>query len=306
MPINFTYLRAFHAVAAEGGFSKAARALRVAQPTLSQQVNALETGYDAELFERRGRGVQLTTFGQELFDITNRLFACASEAEEILAGAHDLTGGHLLLGASGSHQIVPLMTAFKARFPEPRVSLFVRNGDDLIDALHNRHIDIAVHSDPPREPGLGRTLIKVDSVVVLVPVGHPFASRTSVSLKEAVSEPLILREEGTHIRKLVGEALRRKDLVPEQLMDVGDWESIRELVTEGHGISIMSEADAGRDDRVVAIPLRDPRLEVSEYLVYFKERRRLKVVRAFLEMAENAVADPSPSWLDTRRTEEDS
>ncbi len=71
--MNHAQLRAFHAVAGEGGFTRAAAALGVTQPTLSGQVAELEAAYGVRLFERRGRGIELTDLGAGLFDVTRRL-----------------------------------------------------------------------------------------------------------------------------------------------------------------------------------------------------------------------------------------
>jgi len=75
----YTSLRSFHAVASHGGFSSAARALNISQPTLSTQVKALEMQYNIELFSRSGRKVMLTPAGVELYKATVRLHQ--SEAE---------------------------------------------------------------------------------------------------------------------------------------------------------------------------------------------------------------------------------
>jgi len=67
-------LRAFNAVAAHGGFTAAAQALGIGQPTLSTQVGALERYFGVELLHRRGRSVALSELGAALFKITQRLF----------------------------------------------------------------------------------------------------------------------------------------------------------------------------------------------------------------------------------------
>ena len=82
--MNLTQLRAFHVVAQERSFTKAAGAAHVSQPTLSGQVKALEETYRVRLFERRGRGVQLTELGQNLHALTQRLFTIEGEAQALL------------------------------------------------------------------------------------------------------------------------------------------------------------------------------------------------------------------------------
>jgi len=70
MSINHAQLRAFHAVASEGSFTRAAAALRVTQPTISAEVKELEDAYAVKLFERIGRGVEITELGKALHEIT--------------------------------------------------------------------------------------------------------------------------------------------------------------------------------------------------------------------------------------------
>ena len=101
MSISTAHLRAFHGVAREGGYSKAARVLNVSQPTLSLRIKALEEGYGVNLFERLGRGVRLTAFGGDLLQATTRLFASMDEVEDVLVGARDLKTGNLNLGVQG-------------------------------------------------------------------------------------------------------------------------------------------------------------------------------------------------------------
>ncbi len=98
MPMNHTQLRAFHAVAEAGGFTRAAERIHVTQPTLSGQVAALEVRYGVKLFERRGRGIELTDLGAGLHEVTRRLFAQEAEAEQLLDSAQGLTRGLLRVG----------------------------------------------------------------------------------------------------------------------------------------------------------------------------------------------------------------
>ncbi|MCH7779110.1 MAG: LysR family transcriptional regulator, partial [Gemmatimonadetes bacterium] len=82
--MNHTQLRSFHAVATEGGFTAASRVLNVGQPTITSQVKALERHFDVELFHRRGRRVELTEAGGNLFRIAQRIISLEAEAEDLL------------------------------------------------------------------------------------------------------------------------------------------------------------------------------------------------------------------------------
>jgi hypothetical protein len=87
MALNAAQLRAFNAVAAAGRFTTAARTLNVTQPTLSNQVAALETLYEVRLFDRTPRGASLTPIGERLFELTQRHFALAEQAQQLLTAS---------------------------------------------------------------------------------------------------------------------------------------------------------------------------------------------------------------------------
>jgi len=291
MAISVAHLRAFHGVAMEGGFSKAARALSISQSTLSLHVSALEEGYGVQLFERRGRKVTLTNFDEDLLPITGRLFECMDEAEDLLTGSIDLKGGYLLLGATGPHQIVRFITAFKQQFPGPKLSLSIGNGDNLLNALKERHIDVAVHSSPPRGSGFGVVPLSIDPVVACFGLDHPLAKKKSVTLKELAGETLIVREKGTYTRDLIENALAKAGLPFDDILETDEWDSVRELVGAGLGVSLMSLPDSGRDNQIARKPLKEPALEITEYLIFDPERRRVKTVRAFLDLAEKITGE---------------
>ncbi|HEY4164795.1 MAG TPA: LysR family transcriptional regulator, partial [Dongiaceae bacterium] len=103
MSISQSQLRAFHAVATEGSFTKAAANLNVTQPTLSGQVRALEERYGVHLFDRRRRKIEVTDIGRQLLEITWRLFNLEIEAEQVLTAAKGLKRGHLRIGADAPY-----------------------------------------------------------------------------------------------------------------------------------------------------------------------------------------------------------
>jgi len=83
--MRYAQLRAFHNVAIHGGFSRAAEALRLSQPAISDQVRRLEEEYDILLFDRSKRKVTITVKGAELLSITRKMFDQEQQAREFLS-----------------------------------------------------------------------------------------------------------------------------------------------------------------------------------------------------------------------------
>src|ERR1700744_643473 len=99
MAVNHQHLRAFHAVATDGSVSRAARRLNVAQPTLSQQLKALEERHQTPLFEGRKPPLRLTAAGRQLFTLTQKLFATSDDIDDLLGDGNDLTLGAVRMGS---------------------------------------------------------------------------------------------------------------------------------------------------------------------------------------------------------------
>ncbi|NYZ17621.1 LysR family transcriptional regulator [Azospirillum sp. RWY-5-1] len=288
--INHAQLRAFHAVATEGGFTKAARLLNVTQPTLSQEVKALEEAYGVLLFDRTRRSVALTELGRTLFAVTRRLFAAEQEALELLAGVRHLEGGTLAVGADGPFHAVPLLADFTRRHPGPTVTLSVGNSRTLLQGLLDTRIDVAVLADVPGDSRLYVVPLRRDPVMALLPRGHRLARHRAVTLAELAAERLVLREPGSMTRRLVERAFAAADLAPATPLEIESREAVVEAVAAGLGIGFVSAAEFAQDPRLALLPFAGVVVEMDEYVVCLRERRRLAVVRAFLEVArERAV-----------------
>ena len=107
-------LKAFHAVAVHGGFSRAAEALGLTQPAVSDHVRKLEETYGVQLFTRAASGVALTEMGRKLFAIAERQFEAEAQAAELLARGRRLEEGQLTIGADAAVHILPALARFRA------------------------------------------------------------------------------------------------------------------------------------------------------------------------------------------------
>lgn len=283
--INFAQLRAFHAVAVEGGFTKAARVLNISQPTLSQEVKALEETHGVRLLDRSRRGVRPTAVGETLLAVTRRLFTAEQEALHLLAGAHHLEGGSLTLGADSPAHVMPLLAEFSRRHPGTKVAMSMGNSTDLLAGVNDSRLDVVVLADVPGDSRLHFMPLRRDPVCALVAVGHPFARRRAIRLTDLAGERLVLREPGSMTRRLVERALGEAEVEGGARMEIATREAVIEAVATGLGVGFVSLAEFPGDPRVALVHLVEPRIEMDEYVVCLRDRRRLGAVRAFLEVA---------------------
>jgi len=285
MSLNIIHLRAFYAVATEGGFSAAARAAHVSQPTLSSQVHALEERYGVRLFERAGRGITLTDTGARLLELARRLFGLEEQAEEVLAAAHGLNSGRLRVGADGPHHAIPLLARFTRRYPGIEVALEMGSADRMLRDLRASRIDVALVARTGADPRLHSLTYLTSPLVIFVPRDHAWARRASICLAEIRGERLIVREAASMTRQVFEAALAESAIEPAAVMCIESREAVREAVAAGLGIGVVAAAEFDPDRRVKALRIRDAQLSITEHLVCLEERRSLRVLAAFLAVA---------------------
>lgn len=278
-------LRAFHAVASYGGFSKAARKLNISQPAISDQVRKLEGWFNIRLFERKRRSVVPTELGERLFELTKRMFELEKEAVELLSESEALKTGSLRLAADAPLHSVNLIGAFREAYPGISITLSIGNADEVLSQLYEFNADIAVLAEVPHDEHLQTLPLRTDPLVAFVNASHPWANRKMISLKELCSEPLVMRERGSKTRMTLERELKALDLDYDIAIEADGRAAAREAVAAGIGVGVVSQAEFGFDTRLRSLALTDSTGTMTENLVCLKERAKLRAVAAFWDIA---------------------
>jgi aminoethylphosphonate catabolism LysR family transcriptional regulator len=287
-----TQLRAFHLVAEAGSFSAAARASGLSQPNLSGQVTALERTYGVRLFDRRGRLIMPTETGRQLHGVTTRLFALQDEAQALLAGERALTRGHLRIAADSAHHVVPIMAALRRRTGTLTFALSIDNSAVVLERLLGHEADVAVMARNVSDPRLFAVRLRTDRLVLFAPARHVFARRGRLPLAALAGQELVLRERGSITREVLEQAMAAAGIQPGAIVEVQTREGVREAVAAGFGIGAVFASELGDDRRFRSILVTDTDLDVAEYAVCLQERRRVALVRAFMDEATRLGAPP--------------
>jgi aminoethylphosphonate catabolism LysR family transcriptional regulator len=280
--MRYAQLRAFHAVAVNGGFSKAAERLSLTQPAISDHIRKLEEAYGSELFLRRRGGVELTPFARKLLAVTERMFEAETEALELLARAKGLEEGSLVIGADAATHVLPLIRRFRERYPKIAVRLVAGNSAQLLARLDRFEIDFAVIAETPPQQAYEARLLRDDAITAFTAATHPFARRAEISFAEFVGQPVILREEGSVTRTLLLAEAARRSLPIANVIEIESREAAREAVAGGMGVGIISTAEIVPDARLRTVRFSDWEASMSEWLVCLAARSDLHIIRAVL------------------------
>ena len=282
-------LRAFHAVAETGSVTEAARRLGLTQPAVTVQVRALERDRGVRLFERGPDGLTPTEAGTALHRITSRLQRLYQDAADALQGASDLTFGTLRIGADGPFAAIPILAGFADRYPGVRIEARMGNAPETLAALEDSRVDVAVLSlaTVPR-PDLHVHRLRDQGLRILMPRGHPWARRRSLSPADLDGALMVGREEGSATRRALDRACAAAAVRPVVRLSLGSREAVREAVAAGLGVAAVLDGEAGNDPRLADRPLACPS-DVKLVVACLTERRDHPPVQAFLALAESGA-----------------
>ena len=282
--MSYAQLKAFHAVAAAGGFSKAAERLNLTQPAISDHIRKLEEAYGAELFIRGRGGVALSDVARKLYAITERMFEAESEAVALLNRARRLEEGSLTMGADAAGHVLPLIRRFREKNPKVKVKVTAGNSTELLKKLDSFMIDFAVVGERPATSSYTSRLLREDGIVAFVAASHPLAAREEITLADFMRFPIVLREEGSTTRTLLTDEIARRGFSLGDPIEIESREASREAVAAGIGVGIISSAEIVPDPRLKTLRFSDWQPRMSEWLVCLTARLDLQIVRAVLAL----------------------
>lgn len=295
--LNHQHLRAFHAIAVEGSVSRAARRLNVAQPTLSQQIKALESRHKAALFERRRPPLILTPMGRELFALTQRMFATSDEIDELLNDGAAVNARAIRLGADSPIYAARLAQALLSSHPEARMEVRIDNGRETLRRLQDAVVDVAIVSDPAMDGQFFYEPLFADFLSVAVPASHPLADAPIFPLEALAHERLLIREAASKTRTAMETLLAAASVTPKQVLELHSREAIREAIALELGVSLFFSTECPPDRRLAFLrpDQQGERAQLTGYIVCRIERRRTAIMRSVLKAAESLKAlSPRP------------
>lgn len=259
-PFHADRLRAFVAVAKEGGFTRAARSIGRSQSSVSEAVSLLESELSETLLVRDGRSVRLTDAGHTLLGHAERIFDELEQARANLAALRDLSTGRLVLGTTDTFALYLLpdvFAAFRSRYPGVEMRLINRPSPSLAEQVAERELDLAVASLPlpPGRRGGGARLadrVRITRLtrqrdVFICSPAHPLSGRRRIELGSLDDVPLVLLDRSTSTRALLDARFEELDAHPRVVMEMNSVEVLKRLVELDFGASIVPEMSARRE-----------------------------------------------------------
>ncbi|GAA0722040.1 LysR family transcriptional regulator [Dactylosporangium roseum] len=246
----------FVTVAEEGGFTKAASRLHVAQPGVSAQVRRLERELGQALFDRSARTVRLTAAGEAVLPYARAALQAVDGMRQAVGELTGLTRGRVAIGTVTSHNVdlARILADFHARHPGVEVTLAEDSTDRLVEGLREGRHDVAVIAYGTLPEGLAAHVVTDEAIDAAVWPGHELAGRTEIPLGALRDRTLVCLPRGSGIRAILDEACAAAGFAPKVSFEAGVPSVLGDLAARRLGVAILPASIARR--RADLHPLR--------------------------------------------------
>ena len=274
--INWQYLKYFETVAHEEHMTRAANALNITQSALSKSIDNLEKDLGFPLFERQGRNIKLTKYGQ-IF--ANRVTKATREIEESVITIRNLLSpekgviSFSSIFSMGAEFMPHIIRQFSDLHPGIKLNYYQESTTNILDHLLLGKIEFGFSGEfnLTKYPMIEREPVQIEELVVIVPKNHPLADRKSISFEEIKDEIFVGYTENTGIIH----SLTRSLGVPLSAFNVkysaNEDNTVAGLVRAGLGIGFIADNPAIFVDGLNVLHIKEPRVTRTLYMCWKRD-----------------------------------
>ncbi|MDR2307615.1 MAG: transcriptional regulator CynR [Paucimonas sp.] len=286
----------FLAVAEHLSFTRAASALHVSQPALSQQVRQLEESLGTQLFDRSGRSTRLTDAGEVYLRHARAALQALQQGQRALHDVADLSEGLLRLAVTPTftaYLVGPLVEAFHRLYPGIRLHLRELPQEQMEALLLADELDVGIAFEQANAQDIEARPLLMETLALVVGDGHPLAGQTTIDARVLGKESLILLGSEFATREQIDRYCRQHAIQPRILMEANAISAVLEVVRRTSLSTLLPAAIAANADGLNALALEPWRLERTAALLQRRGGYQSAAARAFIEVA-NELARPTP------------
>ena len=290
-------LRYFCAVAKTGSFTRAAQREHLAQPSLSQQVKKLEDELGTRLFDRLGRTVRLTSFGEAFLPRAEAILQQLADAKQEIEEMSGAERGKLVVGSIPTvapYFLPGCLASFNRKFSQIRVTVVEEFTTDLLSRLEAGGIDLALLALPVLGGHFVSQEVLRERLYLVLPTEHRFAKQPIIRLKQVERDPFLLLKEGHCFRENTLSACGRARLEPNVVFESGQFTTILAMVAAGTGVSVVPEMAVEQRQGCRFVPLADEGAYRRVGVVQLKRHFRSRAHQAFLKHLQQTAVMKDP------------
>jgi LysR family cyn operon transcriptional activator len=282
------HIQYFLAVAQHHSFTKAAMALHVSQPALSQQVRQLEESLGAQLFDRSGRTTRLTDAGEVYLRYARRAAQELEEAKRAIHDVSDLSRGSLRVAVTPTfttYLVGPLVEAFHNRYGNITLNVREMSQERMEALLLADELDVGIAFEDVQAQDIEARPLLVETLALVVNRRHPLAQAASLGLEALSAESLVLLSGEFATREQIDRFCQQHGIHPQVRMEANTISAVTEIVRRTTLSTLLPATIALAHDDLVAIALDPVRLQRTAVLMQRKGAYQSAAARVFVELA---------------------
>ncbi|CAL8973577.1 HTH-type transcriptional regulator GltC [Rhodoplanes serenus] len=287
--LDLLSLRLFASVVEHRNIAQASRANNIAPSAVSKRISDIEARVGVSLLYRLREGVEPTPAGQALYRHVKRLAKIIEDLEAELSEFSQGAKGRARLWANTSAvtQFLPEdLAVYTSQFPEVKIDLREEVSRTVAEAVQDGSADLGVFSDYIGETGLETRIYRRDTLMVIVPRGHPLEGRDSVTLADTLAYDHVGLQEGSSLQARLLSEVDRSQLALKLRVQVLSFDGVRRMVEAGLGVAVLPQGAVlpyATTGAFASLQLNEP-WATRRLLLGFREYRSLPVVvRALVE-----------------------
>jgi LysR family cyn operon transcriptional activator len=288
------HLRYLLAVADHGGFTRAAEALHVSQPTLSQQIRQLEETLGVSLFDRTSRTVKPTDAGAAYIECARRVLVELEAGKRALHDVKDLSRGSLRLAMTPTfmaYLVGPLVRDYVAQFPNIHLEIFELSMDDIEAGLLDDSLDVAIAFTQVRNADIESIPAFTETLGVMVGRDHPlYESQVALSAEQVAQLDFALLAPDFVTRTRINEYFAQEQITPKVVIEVNSVNTLLEVIRHTAIATILPEPIATQDRALRKIPLQGEAPTRGAALLRRKNNYHSAASVAFMNLVLGTVA----------------
>lgn len=287
--MDFDQLHTFLEIVRLKSFSKAAQTCYRTQPAISAQVKQLEQELHADLFERFGSRISLTTAGRILATYAEQMLELRRRVQDEVAELERNPRGELVIAANEATCIYVLPTVFseyRQLFPAVQLQVNRSYGSRVVEAVLDNSADFGLTQLPVEEKRIQVVNVHQDEIRAVVPANHPLASRASVGPRDLVGHYLVLPQQGK-TRTRLNEWLEPVENEIQISMELDSTEMMKRFVMAGLGVTFLAVSNCREEvaaGKLVAVPLAPEPIVRRLGLIYRKDKALSKAALGFIQV----------------------
>lgn len=285
-------LRCFIAIVQTGSFTKAAEQIFVSQPSLSKSVKRLEGQLQVSLLERSTRFVRVTDAGWVVYEQSKKVMQALEEMPLLLDDLKQVQTGSIKIGIPpliGTLFFPQLARRFHEKYPNVHLELTELGAKLIWRLVDEGEVNIGFVVLPTNEELFQVKPFIEDEFVLFVHEAHPFAQKSSISIKELKNEAFILFSEEFTLHDVVLQECNRAGFIPNVVYKSSQWDLIVELVSSQLGITLLPRSiyEKQTNQNVKVVPLEE-RLLWRLGIITKRDAYMPFAVKEFLQVAEHS------------------